>query len=168
MKFFNQKKAKDVAFLAVAVMAIQVVLSKWVYPLFNSGTQQLFSITPQTVLGSPTIGNKVIAFLSGIIPFELATLTNWLAIFIGAFVMLIAGYWIYEQKWVPWKGKNVYQRIWAILLYGTAVLYAVLLLLKVEVVSILAVPLLIGLAVNYFVIAFVVSQLAQRIKILRI
>lgn len=166
-KFFNQKRLQDLGILAVAIVAVQVVLSKWIYPLFGTATQQLFAITPQTAITSPTIGNKVLGLLSGIIPFELGAIGVWLAIWIGAFALLIAGYWVYDQKWA-WKGKNIYQRLWAILLYGSAALYVVLLVTKINTVAALAVPLLIGVAVNYLIIAFVITQFAKQFKFLRI
>ena len=167
MKFFNQNRLQDLGILAAAIVLIQVALSKWIYPLFGTATQQLFAITPQTAITSPTIGNKVLGLLSGIIPFELGAIGVWLAIWIGAFVLLIAGYWVYDQKWA-FKGKNITQRLFAILAYGSATLYVVLLVTKIEAVSTIAMPLLIGVVVNYFIIAFVITQLAKQFKFLRI
>ena len=167
MDFLNQKRMKDLSVLAVAVVLVQIVLSRWVYPLFNTTTQQAFSITPQTAVTSPTVGNSVLGFLSGIFPFNLGDFTIWVAMFIGTFVILFLGYWAYEQKWA-WKGKNMTQRLFAILFYGTAVLYVFLLVTKMQAVATLAVPLLIGLTINYFIIAFVITQAAKSFKILRI
>ncbi len=166
---FNRKRFTDLSILAVAVVAIQFILSRWVYPLLGTATQTLFAITPQTALSSPTIGNKVLGFLSGIVPFDLGNFQIWIAMFIGALVLIFVGVFIYEQKWA-WKGKNVTQRLWAILLYGSAALYVFLLITKIEAVAVLALPLLIGVAVNYFVIALVVSLLARQkvFKFLRI
>jgi len=166
-KFLNQKRLQDLGILAVAIVAVQVILSKWIYPLFGKATQQLFAITPQTAITSPTIGNKVLGVLSGIIPFELGAIGVWLAIWIGAFALLIAGYWVYDQRWA-WKGKNIYQRLWAILLYGSAALYVILLVTKIDTVAAIAMPLLIGVAVNYLIIALVITQLAKQFKFLRI
>jgi len=168
-KFFNQNRLQDLGILAAAVVLIQIVLSKWIYPLFGTATQQLFSITPQTALTSPTIGNKILGILSGIIPFDLGAIGVWLAIWIGAFVLLIAGYWVYEQRWA-FKGKNITQRLFAILAYGSAALYVFLLITKIEAVATLAVPLLIGIAINYAIIAVVITQLAKQksFKFLRI
>ncbi len=163
----SRKRIQDIGMLTVVVVLTQMALSKWVYPLLGKTTQTLFAMTPQTALTSPTIGNKVVGFLTGIIPFNLGAFENWVVMFIGAFVLLIVGYWVYEQKWA-WKGKNVIQRLWAILLYGSVVLYAFLMITKIDAVATLALPLLIGVAVNYFVIALVVSLLARQFKFLRI
>jgi hypothetical protein len=168
-QLFNRKRFTDLSILAIAVVLIQVVLSKWVYPLFGKATQQLFAITPQTAITSPTIGNKILGFLSGIVSFNLGDFAIWISMFLGALVLLFAGYFVYEQKWA-WKGKTLTQRLWAILLYGSAALYVFLLVTKIEAVAVLALPLLIGVAVNYFAIAFVISFLARQkaFKFLRI
>jgi len=163
----NKQRIKDLSILAVVVMAVQMIASKYIYPLFGATVTQLFSISPQTVITSPTIGNKVIGFLSGIVPVNLGVLTNWVSIFIGAFVLLIVGYWVYDQKWA-YKGKNLYQRLWFILLYGTAALYVFLLATNMATVSKIAFPLLIGVGLNYFIIAGIVVILAKRLKFLRI
>ena len=155
-------KFKDLAILTVVVVAIQLLLSQVIYPLIPGVgvTQNVFSITPQTALTSPTIGNKIIGVLAGIVPFNLGDLTHWLVLFIGAFLVLLAGYFVYDQKWA-WKGRNIYQRLFAILLYGTIALYVVLLITKWSSVSALAIPLAIGLAVNYAAIASGVYLLAK-------
>ena len=167
MAFFDKKRIQDVGILAIAVLAVQIVLSKWIYPLFGQATQTLFAISPQTAITSPTIGNKIIALLSGIIPLNLGVLTSWLAIFLGAFILLLIGSWIYDQRWA-WKGKNVYQRIWALLLYGTVALYILLLITKISEVSTLAWPLLVGVSINYLIIGLVISFAAKYIKIIRV
>lgn len=167
MNLFNQKRMKDIAVLTIAVLLVQVVLSRWVYPIFKTSTQQLFSITPQTVVGSSTIGDKALGFLTGIVPFSLGDFTVWVSLFIGTFVVLFLGYWVYDQKFA-WKGRNMTERLFAILLYGTLILYVFLLVTKIGEVSTFAIPLLIGLGINYIAIAFVISQASKRLKILRI
>ncbi|KKL74010.1 hypothetical protein LCGC14_2069160, partial [marine sediment metagenome] len=64
--------------------------------------------------------------------------------------------------------KNIYQRLWAILLYGSVALYVLLLVTKIGAVATLALPLLIGVAINYAILAFVVTTAAKRFKFLRI
>lgn len=164
---FAQARLKSIALLAAAVLVVQVVLSKWVYPFFGATTQNLFSISPTTAVGSTTVGDKILGLISGIVTIDIGNWTTWLTMFLGVFVLLTAGYWIYDQRFA-WKGKNIYQRLWAILLYGTIVLYAVLLFTKSGAMGTIALPLLIGLGINYFIVSFVVSQLAQRLNFLRI
>lgn len=160
----NFRKAwKDLAILTVFVVAIQLLLSKVIYPLIPGVgvTQNIFSITPQTALTSTTIGDKIIGVLTGIVSFNFGDLMSWLSLFFGAFLLLFVGYWAVEQRWIPFKGRNIYQRLFAILLYGTIVLYVVLLLTKMADVSVIAVPLLIGVLINYAAIAGAVFLLAK-------
>lgn len=168
----NTKKIQELSILAIFIMIVQVALSKWVYPILGKTTQTLFAISPQTAITSPTIGNKIIGYLSGIIPFDLGAFTNWIAIFIGAFVLLLIGYWVYDQNKIVgikvWKGKNTTQRLFAILLYGSIVLYLALLILKWDSVATIGVGLAIGVAVNYFIIAIAITQAAKYFKFLRI
>jgi len=163
----TSKRLQELSILAVTIMLIQIVLSKYVYAWFGKTTQALYSITPTTAISSPTIGNKILGILTGIIPIELGVLSNWIAIFVGALLLLIAGYWVYEKRWA-WKGRNIYQRTWAILLYGHIVLYAVLMLLKWNSVATLGFNLAIGVAVNLVAVAVVLSLLTKRLKFLRI
>ena len=164
---FAQARLKSLALLSAAVLVVQVVLSKWVYPLFGASTQSIFSISPTTAIGSSSIGDKILGLLSGIVTIDIGNFMTWLTMFIGVFVLLFIGYFIYDQGFA-WKGKNIYQRLWAILLYGTAVLYVLLLVTKAGAVSTIAFPLVIGLGINYFVVAFVVAALARRLDFLRI
>jgi len=170
----NMKRMQELSILAIAVMLVQIGLSKYVYPFFGKTTQQLFAITPTGAVTSPTIGNKVLGYLSGIIPFDLGVFGNWVSIFIGALILLIAGYWVYDQRKIVGisipQGKNQTQRLFAILAYGSIILYAVLLILKRDSVATLGIPLAIGVAINYFVIAFIVTSLAKlpTFKFLRI
>ena len=155
-------KFKDLAILTIVLVGIQLLLSSVIYPLIPGVgvTQNIYSITPQTALTSPTIGNKIIGVLTGIIPFNLGNFNYWIVLFLGAFSMVLAGYFVYDQKFA-WKGKNIYQRLFAILLYGTAFIYVVLLITKWSSVSALAIPLAIGLGINYFLIAGAVVLLAK-------
>ena len=167
---FRKERLKDLAFLTVAVVLVQFLLSKFVYPLFGQSTQTIFSISPTTALSSQVFGDKIIGVLTGLVSFNLGQWQVWVSMFLGAFILLFAGYWVYDMKWFPFKGKNVYQKLAVILLLGTAVLYVVLLLTKMSAISTLAVPLLIGLLINYVVIALAVTMLAKTKlgKVLRI
>lgn len=159
----NFKKAsKDLAILTAVVVAIQVFLSKVVYPLIPGVgvTQNVFSITPQTALTSTNLGDKIIGVLAGIVNFNLGNLTIWVSMLIGTFLLLMAGYFIYEKLPRSMQGNDIYWRLGLILLYGTAVLYVVLLLTKGN-VSAIGMPLAIGLLVNYAAIAMVVGFLAK-------
>lgn len=161
-------KIKDLSILAGIVLIVQVLLSKFVYPFLGYTTQNLFSITPTTALQSTLIGDQIIGYLSGIVSLNLGDLRVWISMFIGILLLFIAGYWTVEQKWAPYKGKNVYQRLLAILAYGTIVLYIALLLTKMTVLSTAWGPLAIGLSVNYAIVGLVVYLIAKYLKVVRI
>lgn len=159
----DSKRARELALVAVVIMLVQVALAKWVYPLAGKTLQDLYSIQPTTALTSQTFGNQILGNMSGLLAFDLGTITPWLTMFIGAFLLLIAGYWAYEQKWA-WKGRSEGQRLWAILGYGTLVLAAIVYVTKISELATIGINPLIGLAVNYAIVAFVVAGLATKVK----
>jgi len=159
----NSKRLYDLGVVALAVMLVQVALAKWVYPLAGKTVQGLYSIQPTSAVTSQTFGNQILGYVSGIFAYDFATLTPWLTMFIGSFLILLAGYYVYEQKWA-WKGRSEAQRLWAILGYGSAVLAAIVYVTKISELSVIGINPLIGLAINYALIAFVVSGLATKVK----
>ena len=168
-------KWKDISILAIVITAIQMLLVKYLYPLiFANSIQQIYSVlptgyvSPYTAIGSMTFGDKILATVSGYIPLNLGNFATWISMFIGAFLLLWAGYWVYAQRWAPWKGKTEAQRLWALMLYGSIALYIFLLVTKMSQVTQFAMPILIGVAVNYAIIAGVISLLAKNVKFLRI
>jgi hypothetical protein len=164
---FKKENFKTTAILTIPVLLIQVLLTKFVYPVFGATTQNAFSITPSTALTSQVLGDKLLGIISGIVTFDLGNLTSWISMGIGAFLLILAGLFVYEQKW-SFKGKNETQRIFAILAYGTIILGVVLALTKLSVISAIGLPLLVGLGINYFAIASIVAFLASKTKLVRI
>lgn len=169
---FTQETVKRLGILAVVLSVLQYALSSYVYPyIFGEGAKQVFGIfpitqvDPYTAIGSLTFGDKVLGYLTGAIPINFGGFTVYLSMLIGAFVLLYAGYWLYEKMPI---GKNVYQKLWAVLFYGTAILYVVLLMLKTGSPTPIALPLLIGVAVNYLILALVTVKTAEYVEILRI
>lgn len=142
--------AKKVLYLSAAVLAIQLLLTKFVYPfIFGQTTQTMFSIQPASGIGGQVFGDKIIGYLTGIIPLNLGSLMVWISMFIGTFLLVYAGMYLYEQRTVKLpQGKNLTQRLIALLLYGHIVLYVLLLVLKWGTVPGLALNLAIGLIVN--------------------
>lgn len=163
---------KKVGILSAAVLIAQLILTKLLYPVIGKTTQTVFAIgeniSPVSGVGGQQIGDKVLGYLSGYIPFDITNFAIWIAMYIGALALVFAGMFLYEQKTVRlWQGKNLTQRIFAILLYGHIVLYIVLLALKWSVPGI-AVNLLIGLAVNLLLVATLVTLSADKLKFPRI
>lgn len=162
-------KWKDIAIMAAFVFAIQLVLSKYIYPFIPgiATTQQLFAITPQTAIGSPTIGNKALGYISGVIPFNLGSFQDWIAMAIGVYALLLVGMWAYEQRFA-WKGKGETQRLFAILLYGHIALFAVLLLFGMAGMGTISLMTAVGLALNLAVVSLVYTMLAKKVSVMRI
>jgi hypothetical protein len=165
---FNSETAKRVAMLSAVVLVVQMGLT-WVYSKFGYTLSQVFAISPQSAVGSQTVGNILIGYLMGILPIGnlIGTFQGWLAMFVGAFILITLGMYAYDMFKVP-KAKNEAELIWAVLFYGTAVLYIFLLITKWAAVGTIGVPLLIGLAINYAVLAYATSMVAKQIPGIRI
>jgi len=159
---------KSVALLAFAALIAQVVIT-WLYSLiFKIQTTQMFSIsipTPATGIGGQMLGNKILGYLSGIIPVDFS-FTYLIAMYIGAFALVYAGMWIYELDFA-FKGNNLSQRLFAILAYGHIILFAALYLLKMSVPGI-ALNLLIGLAINLILVSALITFSAKKFNFPRI
>lgn len=155
---------KKVLTLSIAALIAQAILTKGVYPFLKLSTQTVFAINPVSGVGGTQIGDSVLGYLSGYIPFDLTNFSVWIAMFLGTFALVYAGFFLYEQRYVKlWKGKNLTQRILAILLYGHAVLFFVLWALKFDVPGI-AWNLLIGLAINLVGLSVIIGIAANKIK----
>lgn len=159
---------KRIAIIALAAMLIQMIISKWVYPLFSTALQNLYSITPAGALTSPNIGNKILGIFSGIIPINLGSWQVWIAMFIGAYITLLVGFLIYDSRRV-WHGKNETGKLWALFLYGSIGLYVLLWIARYIGISTLnlapfSMSLLIGVAINYVIVAGVYVILATKVK----
>lgn len=142
--------SRKIFWLSLPILAVQILLSKYVYPMiFGQTTQQLFSVQPASGIGGQVFGNKILGYLTGLVNFDLGSWMVWISMFIGTFLLLYVGVFLYEQRTVKlWQGKNIGQRLFALLLYGHVALYVLLMVLKWGSVPGLALSLGIGLAVN--------------------
>lgn len=156
---------KKVGILALVVLAVQLALSAWFYPIFQKSTTTFFSIQPSTGIGGVQVGDKVLGYLTGYIPFDLSNWETYIAMYLGAFALVFAGLWLYDTKFVRsslYTGRSLSGRIFAILMYGHFVLYLVLLLMKFSVPGI-AWSLLIGLSINLVLLSMVVAFLSTKL-----
>ena len=160
---FRKDEIVRLVWLSVVVTFVQFALSRFVYPLIPgiSVTQNAFSIAPTTALASATFGDKILGILSGIIPFGLTDVMTWLSILIGTFLVLFAGYSVFGKMPRSLQGKTKYQKLLLVLFYGTVVLGAVLMVTKWSSVAAIRVPLLVGLLINYALVAAAVFGLAK-------
>ena len=156
---------KKVLTLSFAALIAQAILTKGLYPLLNLSTQTMFSINPVSGIGGTQFGDSILGYLSGYMSFDLANFGVWIAMFLGSFLLVYAGFFLYEnlRKSMPWKDKNIYQRIFAILAYGHIVLFGLLWLLKMDVPGI-AFNLLVGLGINLVGLSVIIGLAADRLK----
>lgn len=155
---------KKVLTLSFAVLLAQAILTKAIYPVFNLNTQTLFAVTPTSGVGGTQIGDSVLGYLSGYIPFDFANFSVWIAMFLGAFVLIYAGFFLYEQKYVKLpKGKNITQRLIAILAYGHIVLFIALWLLKMNVPGV-TLDLLAGVAINLLGLSVIIGLSSEKLR----
>lgn len=153
---------KKVFTLSIAALLAQAILTKAIYPFLNLSTQTVFAINPVSGVGGTQIGDNILGYLSGYIPFDFSSFSVWIAMFIGSFLLIYAGFFLYEQKYVKlWKGKNLTQRLIAILLYGHIILFAALWILKMNVPGI-ALNLLIGLGINLLGLSVIIALAADK------
>ena len=163
---------KKIGLLSIAVLIAQLLLTKFLYPIIGKSTLTVFAIgeniQPVSGIGGTQIGDKIIGYLSGYIPLDITNVSIWIAMYIGVFALLYIGVFLYEQKAIRlWQGKNLPQRLFAILLYGHIVLYVILYALKWNVPQI-AMNLLIGLGVNLLLVATLIVLSAEKLKFPRI
>jgi len=159
---------KKIATIALFAMLIQIAISTWLYPKIGTALQNLYGITPAGALTSPNIGNKIIGIFSGIIPVNLGSWQIWISMFIGTYLALYLGFAIYDSRKV-WQGKTETGRLMALFLYGSIALYVILWIARYVGVSTLeiapfSIKLLIGVAINYAIVASVYTILATKVK----
>lgn len=165
-------KIKNVAMLTVAVSIVQILLTKYLYPVIGKSTQQLYaidfnSLQPVSGINGKVVGDNLLGYLSGYIPFDITNISVLLAMFIGTFALIWLGFFIYEMDWA-WKGRNETQRLVAILLYGHVILGIVLFLLKWGTIPSIGLNLVIGLALNLLLVSTVVALSARKLKFPRV
>lgn len=153
---------KKVFILSIAALIAQAILTKGLYPLLNLSTQTIFSINPVSGVGGTQVGDTLLGYLSGYIPFDNFSISVWIAMFIGIFFLIYAGFWVYESKYGRkiFRDRNLTQRLFLILLYGHVILYAVLYALKMSVPGI-ALSLLIGLTANLVGLSVILALSAK-------
>lgn len=149
--------------IGLAAFIVQFILIKWIYPLFGSyigNTEQLFSVvTPATGIGGQKLGTTLLSYMGGLVP---VSLIGWLAIAIGTFAIMYAGFALYESK-IGKKinmDKTLYQRIFTILLYGHIVLYALFFIIGWGVPGI-GISLALGLGLNLLLVSVGVVAAAK-------
>jgi len=172
---------KTAALLALVILPVQMAVT-WIFSkiLPGMGMTQVFGISdyvsPATAIGSVSIPNKIIGYLMGLLPGSMTfTIPNIVMTFIGALILVLVGMWASEKMKFP-KTTTYAGNVFRVLFWGTVTLYVVLLLLSMfsmtsqfsVPVAQFAVPLAIGLIVDYLAVAFVTSKVAEYIPATRV
>ena len=110
------------AYITAVIWVLNWILAKVSY----AAPAQLFGISlpqvPLTTGITATIGQKVVEFLNGIISFNLPSI---IILYISAVAIVFVGALAIDNISMLPQGKNSWQRLALILLYGTLVFYFV-------------------------------------------
>lgn len=131
-----------------------VMIVNWVLSFLNIPVKQLFGVTPATAI-TTTLGTKVMAILQNLVAFDPMSI---LYLYISASLICLVGAWLMGQFKLP-SGKNDWQRLALVLLYGTIPFY--LLLIGFGMPSI---GTIVGIGVYYIVIVLSLSVLKKQVS----
>lgn len=138
--------------LTAALTVISFVMSKIGYPV-----QQLYAISPVSAV-TPTVGNKVIAFLSGYLPvMNSFAVPAILILWISSFLILLAGGWIYKALNIRTKGEVM--KLASEILLGSALFYILIVGLVMQ-----RWQTFVGLAIHTLIAAYVTAWALKMFK----
>lgn len=135
-------------------LSIPVVLSiwavSWIFGKIGIGTSQLFSSVSVYETITPTLGNKIFSFISGVVPLNL-TLPNIAILFLSAWATLLLGSFIVGSfPKLAFLGKGNIGRMASTIFWGGVPVYLLLLGFKIP-----STMVLIGSLIWIFSVAFV-------------
>ncbi len=131
-----------------------VIIVNFVLGLLNVSVRQMFGVTGATGITSG-IGVKVMAIIQNLVAFDPLSI---MYLYISAVAIVFVGGLIIDNLPVP-KGKNEWQNLALVLLYGTAAFYLLLVGFGMPTIGTL-----IGLAVYYAVVALSLNVLKTTVK----
>ena len=150
----NYTRIKQGATLAAYVTAVSIALTM-LLDKFGVQVTQLFSIgTPATGLTS-TIGTKFLAFINSFVAFDI---TSIVILYLSIAIIVIAGSWLMDLG-LP-RGKNNWQTLALVLLYGTVPFYLLMVGFKV-----MSIANMVGILIWYAAVAISVGLVQKYIKI---
>lgn len=148
-----KKMFMPAAVLTLALTVISFVMSKIGYPV-----QQLYAAIGPVSAVTPTVGNKVIAFLSGYLPIMKSfAIPAIIILFISSFLILLVGGWLYNAFKVRAKGDV--QELAAKILLGSAVFYVLIVGLVLQ-----QWQTFVGLAIHTLIAAYVTAWALKMFK----
>lgn len=143
------RAAKTGAWVTATVMIVN-----WALSFLNIPVKQLFGVTPATAI-TTTLGTKVMAILQNLVAFDPISIFY---LYISASLICLVGTWLMGTFKLP-SGKNDWQKLALVLLYGTIPFY--LLLIGFGMPSFGTV---IGIGVYYIVVALSLSLLKKQVS----
>jgi len=149
MKIDLQKSFKLGAWVTATVIVVNFVLG-----MLNVSMRQMFGVSTATGI-TTTIGIKIMATLQNLVAFDPLSI---LYLYLSAVAIVFVGGLIVTGLPVP-KGKNEWQNLALVLLYGTGAFYLLLIGFGMP-----AIGTLVGLAVYYAVVALSLNVLKRTVK----
>lgn len=147
---------KSAFWLAIPVTAA-VWLVSYVFGYLGLGINQLFSSVDVTTGITPTVGNKILSFVGGVLPLNF-TLPSILITFLSAYAVLLVGSFMLSSLKLPsFKGNT--GKLASTILWGAIPIYLVLVGFTIPSFAVI-----IGLAIHTFIVAFVAGWLGQYMK----
>jgi len=148
---------KNAFWLAIPVTAA-VWLVSYVFGMLGLGINQLFSSVDVTTGITPTVGNKILSFVGGVVPLNF-TFPSIVITFLSAFAVLVVGSFLIStfKKLPTFKGKT--GQLASTILWGAIPIYMILVGFSIPSIAVL-----VGLAIHTFVVAFTAGWLGGFMK----
>ncbi|MBU0958384.1 MAG: hypothetical protein KKB31_00420 [Nanoarchaeota archaeon] len=155
---------KGSALLALPVTAAVWVVS-WLFGLLNIGDiQNLFVSVPATSVVSGTVGQKVLGFIGGVLPFHFDLMTfvyvfvsAWVAILLGT---LLVGWFKLPNIFPSGLLKGNAGKVASVLIWGAVPFYLILNGFKLP-----SLMTIIGILIHTYLVAFVALWVASLINL---
>lgn len=150
----NNGKIKASLILAAYVTIVSLVLTFLVTKFLGISVTQLFSIGATTGI-TATVGTKFLAFINRFVAFDILSIVT---LYISAAIVIIAGNFLMGLG-LP-AGKNNWQKLALVLLYGTVPFYLLLVGMKW-----MGLEALVGMIIWYAVLAISVGLVQSKIRL---
>lgn len=115
---------KNTFWLTIPVM-LAIYAVSYIFGMLNVGVSQLFSSVSVYQTITPTLGNKIVSFMTGIVPLNFS-LPNILVLFLSAFATLLVGNFLLSKTGWSFLGKTKTGKLASTIFWGGLVVYFVL------------------------------------------
>ena len=141
-----------------ALITASVFFVNWIFGMLGQTVTQLFVAVPTVSAVTGTVGEKMLAWIGGIIPLGDLVGLGFLATFISAMVALVVGdYLVTGLKLPTIKGKS--GKLVSTILWGAVPIYAILVGFVAP-----SVMTIIGVSIHTFVVAWIAVYAAGILK----